>query len=159
LVAPALGLLQTLRARRPQVDPVNAGLLTALSLAVLPQATGRADFIHAIYGLGPGIILACSYTMSFGRHLTWRGAIAGFVVIGFCAYASRVAYPPSGPLFTQVGDWQLDGSPFALGVPDGQAAARRDLRAYVQSHTAPNEEIFIGSMTHAKIMVNEVDLY
>src|SRR5581483_8602651 len=124
-----------------------------------PQATGRADFIHAIYGLGPGIILACSYTMSFGRHLTWRGAIAGFVVIGFCAYASRVAYPPSGPLFTQVGDWQLDGSPFALGVPDGQAAARRDLRAYVQSHTAPNEEIFIGSMTHAKIMVNEVALY
>ncbi len=159
LAAPAMGLLQTLRARSPQVDRVSAGLLTALSLAVIPQATGRADTAHAVYALAPGIILASSFSMSFGHRLTWRGGLAGLVLIAFCAWGSRVVYPPHGPLIGQVGDWQLNGSPFALDVPDDQAGSRRELRAYVQSHSAPKEEIFIGSKTHAKIMVNELDLY
>jgi hypothetical protein len=159
LAAPAMGLLQTLRARSPQVDRVSAGLVTALSLAVIPQATGRADTVHAVYALGPGMILASSFAMGFGHRLTWRGGLAGLALIAFCAWGSRVVYPPHGPLNGQVGDWQLNGSPGALDVPDSQAGSRRELRAYVQRHSAPKEEIFIGSKTHAQIMVNELDLY
>ncbi len=40
-----------------------------------------------------------------------------------------------------------------------KAAARRDLRKYVQSHSAPGERIYVGNFNHSSVMVNEVDLY
>jgi hypothetical protein len=157
--APALGLLQTLRGKRPRVDPVSAALLTALSLAVIPQATGRADWVHAIYALAPGLALASSFAPSFGRGLTWRGGLSGLLVSAFCLWALRGNLPPRGPLFEAVRAEQLDGSPFTAGVPDGKAAVRRELRAFVQSHSAVGERIFVGNFNHSSIMTDEADLY
>jgi hypothetical protein len=158
LWAPALGLLQTLGAERSRGDRVTALLLTALSVAVLPQATGRADWIHAIYALTPGLILASSFAMSSGQF-TWRNGLAAILLSAFCVWALRAELPPHGPLFAEVSETQLDGSPYTQGIPDPQAATRRQLRAYVQSHSAPGEPIYIGTSTHSTIMVNEVDLY
>lgn len=157
--APVLGMLQTLRGKRPRVDPVCAGLMTALSLAVIPQATGRADWIHAIYALAPGLALASSFAISFGRDLNWRGALSGLLVTAFSFWALRTNLPPHGPLFVQVGDQQSDGSPFTKGIPDAQAAVRRELRAFVQSHSAEGERIFVGNLDHSSLMLNEADLY
>lgn len=157
--APVLGLLQILRGMRPRVDPVCAGLLTALSLAVIPQATGRADWVHAIYALAPGLVLASSFAMSFGRGFSWRGGVSSLLVTAFCLWAVRSNLPPRGPLFAQVSDQQLDGSPFTAEIPDTQAAVRRELRAFVQSHSAVGERIFVGNFDHSLLMSDEADLY
>ena len=163
LWAPALGLVRTWRAHRPHVDRITVAMLTALSLAVIPQATGRSDWVHAFYGLAPGLILACSLAVSFGRQLTVRGGLSGLVVTAFFLWALRAGLPPQTPLFqtsdAAVSDAKLDGSPFTRGIPDDRAAARRDLREYVQSHSAAGERIYIGAFNHSLVMANEVDLY
>lgn len=164
---PLLGVLAIAGAlRRRSVDGPAAVLLLVLALAVVPQALGRADWGHAFYAVTPGMVLLGALPYAVGSRAPdpppsaqWRGALAGALVLLFCARAMWGRYPPVGPLFEPVAEGQLDGSPFTRGIPDFIPEPRRQLRELVAARLRPGEPIFAGNRSHATLVVNEVDLY
>jgi hypothetical protein len=164
LAAPVLGALAVARARRgPPTNGVVAASLTALAVAVLPQALGRSDWFHGLCVVAPGALLAGALPYTFRARQGWPVAtpalLLGVAVLAFGARALQEYYPPTGPLFPTIDDGEHDGSPLTHGIADVFAEPRRRLRAFLATVAAAGEPIFAGNSDHALLAVNEVDLF
>ena len=141
-----------------------AASLTALAVAVLPQALGRSDWFHALGVVAPGALLAGALPYTWraraGRPFALPALVVGAVVMAFGARAFWERYPPTGPLLPEgAAEVDQDGSPLTRGIGDMYAGPRRQLRKLLAATIEPREPVFAGNRNHALLAVNEVDLF
>src|SRR5581483_11525206 len=136
-----------------------AAALVALALAVIPHIMVRGDFNHLFYSVPPALILLATIPYGWGDTPAWRVALAGVLVVAFCARAMRADLPPHGPLVPPVAPESTSGAPQVGLIPDGRGSARRELREYVAATLAPGEPVYIGNQAHDTVFINEVDLH
>jgi hypothetical protein len=112
--------------------------LTALALLCRLQTVGRADGTHAAQAFGVGLLLA-AYVI--GEPSTFPRRLAAAVPAAFlCA----IAILPLAWLATPPSDYDR---------------ALTEAVSIVRSRTAPDEPIFVGEVTNARVFINPMIVY
>jgi hypothetical protein len=116
---------------------------TAFLFATLPQAFQRTDYWHVAYGV-PIVLAMLAY-------IGGQRVAAPVLVLALLPWFANTPYfIRSGELH---GIWK-DRSDERFMTPE-----RRELVAFLQKATAPDEPIFVGCESHVRMIANSVDLY
>jgi hypothetical protein len=142
----ALGFAIALRIRL--VDKLALAVLGAICLAVLPQMLGRTDELHAISTVAPALTVVGVLVEGVARARS--PSLVGMSVVLGVALACLL------PLRDSFGHDRLLVLPTVLPEDD---PSRRELVAWIRSHTAPHERIFVGTYQHRRVSMNEAALY
>jgi hypothetical protein len=145
-----LALAQRLKLDRPLLCVVGA-----LGVAMIPQALGRTDVNHAIFAVGPPLILLWCYGEAVAARLT-----PVLLLVPLAVMALLVGYPVRGAVTLQA---RPDLPAQRMQNPRGKGAigfeARDELVAEIEKRTAPGEPIYVGLTDHRRTFANELDLY
>ncbi len=159
LVGPFLALASALLPKifRAQ-SKLTLALLGTLAVAVIPQMMGRTDEHHALYTVTPAVTLGAALALGalgWGRlrALAWICAVGGLGLL-FGPVRGHLTPKPPEHFTPAYPDW-----PRASTVEDPEAGARKQVVALVQQLTQPGEPIYVGSLDHQTVFVNEMDLY
>jgi hypothetical protein len=158
LVALPLALLAWLRPLRFGVKSLPALVwVAALGVAVLPQMLRRTDFEHAV-----GTVMPALTWLAF---LSW-GGVGGprslLVPLRATLGVLFLLLPVREQFFAReepAGSNQVLRTARAKDIVDPVADARHEVLSFLHSVTMPGEPIFVGSVDHRWIFVNEMDLY
>jgi hypothetical protein len=155
LAGPALavGLMAAIREQPLRWAAIAVG---CVAVAVITQSVGRCDANHVAYGVAPALILATSLVDRLAARsalLAAMGAVlpaAWLVATTFDSLLSLPITDPSG-----------ENNPVikARPLPMPRSAARAEALSFIAEHAKPGEPIFVGNLTHASLVSNEVDLY
>lgn len=131
-------------------------LIGAAALAMIPQSVGRSDLSHVIFGVVPAVVVLCGAVdalVSAPRLWPLPGALA---VGTWLLLLTAPAVKPKAVLPTAGRD-----NPVARARPLPMIAMeeRVDLLAFIAEATSPGEPIYIGRISHQRVMANEIDLY
>jgi hypothetical protein len=156
LVGPVLALAALVwRERLGLRGSLGPALLLALSAAVIPQMAGRTDPYHSFLTVAPALLLLCALVESLGRGPGLGRALTVAIAIGVMGIpVTRQLEIPDPP---EPSPWQ-SRYPRYGSVPEPEAA-REAMLAFVLEHTAPEDPIYVGLADHARVFVNEVDIY
>ena len=156
LVAGAVVFLQKGCSRESRTAGLTVG---GLSVAVLPQLLGRTDLEHSLFTVPVALVGGWILAHALSRRLVPFGlrglpkAVLGALFLLPLQASSRFFLPraPETPAFPDL--------PRASGVSDPEAEPRRELLRLIAELTNPGEPIFVGTIDHRYILVNEMDLY
>jgi len=155
LAGPALAALLVVMGRE-QPSRWPAVTIGCVALAVIAQSVGRCDANHVAYGVAPALVLASALLDRLAVRSPLPAAMgallpaAWLVVTTFDSLLQPATGDPSG-----------ESNPVikARPLPMPRPAARAEALSFIAEHTKPGEPIFVGNLTHASLVSNEVDLY
>lgn len=159
LLGPVLALVSAFVTRRAALAVrLTQALVGTLAVAVIPQMMGRTDEHHSLYTVTPAVILGAGLALQAFGAARWKPVawlVAAGLLVGLFApvkrHLDRAAPEHFVPAYP---DW-----PRADTVEDPEAGARRQVVALVAQLTQPGESIYVGSLDHQTVFVNEMDLY
>lgn len=131
-------------------------LVGAAALAMIPQSVGRSDLSHVIFGVVPVVVMLCGAVdaLTATRRL-WP--LPGALAIGIWLLLLTTPAVKPNDLIPTAGH----ENPVARARPLPMIAMRErgDLLAFIAESTVPGEPIYIGRISHRRVMANEIDLY
>jgi len=162
LAGPLLGAVALAVARRARGRPeLDLLLVTALSVAVLPQLLGRTDVYHALFTVAPALVL--------GSVLAERGATIASPRLRLataCAVAAVLALPvlaSPGTLSRELPPSAAPGGSARYGglpeVSSARAAERREVFAFLDARGRPGDPVYVGCVDHRVPLLSEMELY
>jgi hypothetical protein len=119
-----------------------ATLVAVCAVATLPQALGRTDYWHVAFGLP--LVLAAAFSM-LGRRVAQLVALVALLPW----FAQKV---PFIGIEDAMRLWRADDTAFIT-------KERSDVTQFVQSQTRRGEPIFVGCVSHRRIVMNALDVY
>lgn len=162
LAGPLLGVLALLLVLKLE-RRLDRGVLvlSAISVAVLPQLLGRTDLFHALFTVAPALVfgatlteLAASWSPSRLRPVAATALVVAFALPVALHLPGLLGLgPPSGIAGPSA---RYGGLPESS---EGLARARRDLFAFLDRHGRPGDAVFFGCRDHRSPVLSETDLY
>ncbi len=147
---PFLGGVLMFRSRRLQIQHrLLLALVTALSLAVLPQMLGRTDIWHALYIVGPALVLAGALAQAPAIPQGW----------GFLVSACLLLLPVRGVLMPQYERAETETSDPRLRGIARLEADEADLVAFLNATLPARQPIYVGLTDHRRVFVSETGIY
>ncbi len=149
---PVVGVMLFLRS----IDPgrATAYMLTALSVAVLPQMMGRSDTFHTLYSICPSLILiAVLAELLVAKQKAFL--LIGFILATWLIFPVRDVLIPWEP--ATASPWQSEFPRYA-GLPE-TIQDRQYVLGFIRANTVPGEPVYIGLRDHRRVLMSEIDLY
>lgn len=154
LLAPVLAaLLAIFSGKQGQPGRVGALVLTALSLAVVPQMLGRTDLHHAVYTVTPALVLLGAWIARGDPKPFWNlGWAAFFAFVAFYNWSQTSKQSPSMSR-------EQPGFERASGREVFFMNARQDVQRFVKENSRPGDPIYVGLLNHGFVFISEIDQY
>ena len=130
--------------------------LGVLSLASFPQMLRRFDGWHILYAAPPAVALFSALAERFAAKTQSAVAFRGPVTAALMLFLAW-------PIIPRASEWaRLRLPPFRgreAGMPAYQLEWKREVLAFIASHSGPGEPIFVGNSQHRRANFNDLTLY
>jgi hypothetical protein len=156
LLAPFLAVALTVDAAG-QGSPTAPGaiLLGFLTLAVIPQLTGRSEWAHLLQSVAPGLCLLAVLIERAMRSGARRARAVAALALVLTILIAR-------PFTVGIGWFRLSAlerGRVESGMPAWQYHSSRKAVDFIRQNSAPGEPIFVGNLQHRRVTSNDLSLY